>query len=50
MLNNSGHLWQIKTMLERLSSGTQNNNKCCEDVGKKEPSYTTVGNVNYYNH
>ena len=26
------------------------NNKRCKDVGRREPSYTADGNVNWYSH
>jgi hypothetical protein len=47
---------QIKTMLifhltlEWLPSRTQITTNVDEDAGKKEPSYTGVGNGNEYNH
>jgi hypothetical protein len=37
-------------MLEWLSSRTQTATNVGKDVGKKEPSYTVGGNVNWYNY
>jgi hypothetical protein len=40
------HLTPVRIAIIRNTT----NKRCCEDVGKKEPSYTTGGNASWCNH